>query len=116
MCVCSMLNSTYTGIVILLWHYDGKAPPEFGKGFTLNTLLAFLTSMARACFLVPIVEGISQLKWVWFSSRKHRPLVDFQRFDDAARGAIGGLKLLFSFNGYRSCFAPESIPCGSCAD
>jgi hypothetical protein len=50
--------------------------------------------------MVPIVEGLGQLKWIWFSSRKHRPLVDFQLFDDAAQGGVGGLKLLFGFKGY----------------
>ncbi|KAL1843056.1 hypothetical protein VTJ49DRAFT_3191 [Mycothermus thermophilus] len=100
--ICGM--ACLTAIVFLLWHFDGNPPPDFGRGFTLNTLLAFLTSLARACFLVPIIEGIGQLKWLWFSSRRHRPLIDFQRFDDATRGGLGGFKLLFSFNGFLASF------------
>ncbi|KAL2267264.1 hypothetical protein VTJ83DRAFT_4541 [Remersonia thermophila] len=100
--VCGM--ACLVAIVCMLWSYNGQSPPNFGKGFTLNTLLAFLTSLARACFLVPVVEGISQLKWVWFSSRTHRPLIDYQRFEDAARGGLGSAKLLFNFNGVLASF------------
>lgn len=90
------------GIVILLWRADGKPPPNLNLGLTLNTILAFLTSMAKVAFLIPIVEGLGQLKWIWFLSRKNRPLVDFQLFDEAAQGGIGGLKLLLSFKGFRA--------------
>lgn len=68
-------------------------------GVTLNTLLAFLTSLAKVAFLVPIVEGIGQLKWMWFLSREHRPLIDMQVFDEATRGGLGGVKLLLRFKG-----------------
>ena len=80
---------------------------------TLNTLLAFLTSLARLAFMVPIVEGLGQLKWIWFSSHKHRPLVDFQLFDDAAQGGVGGLKLLFGFKGYYYQSTRLSLVCGA---
>ena len=55
--------------------------------------------------MVPIVEGLSQLKWMWFLdgsgtiSNQYRPLIDFQVFDEAARGGFGGLKLLFRAKG-----------------
>ena len=68
-------------------------------GITLNTLLAFLTSLTKAAFMVPIIEGLGQLKWMWFLSREHRPLIDFRVFEEATRGGFGGLKLLFSFKG-----------------
>ena len=68
-------------------------------GLTLNTVLAFLTSLAKVAFLVPIVEGLGQLKWMWFLSRTPKPLHDMQLFDEATRGGLGGLKLLFSLKG-----------------
>lgn len=88
-----------TAIAILLWRFDGKPPPNMYMGLTLNTVLAFLTSLAKVAFLVPIVEGLGQLKWMWFLSRKPRPLNDMQVFDEATRGGLGGLKLLFRFRG-----------------
>ncbi|KAK5651785.1 hypothetical protein OQA88_11652 [Cercophora sp. LCS_1] len=73
-------------------------------GITLNTLLAFLTSLAKVAFLVPIVEGLGQLKWMWLHSRRRRPLIDLQVFDVATRGGLGGVKLLFGFKGFLASF------------
>jgi len=84
---------------MLLWRCDGKPPPAFRAGVTLNTVLAFLTSLTKALFLIPIIEGLGQLKWVWFLSHNRKPLLDFQVFDDATRGGLSGLKLLFGFKG-----------------
>ncbi|KAK1757953.1 hypothetical protein QBC47DRAFT_294486, partial [Echria macrotheca] len=86
-------------IILLLWYFNGKPPPNWQLGITLNTVLAFLTSLAKVAFLVPIVEGLGQLKWMWFSTRRHRPLIDMQVFDEATRGGWGGVKLLFRFRG-----------------
>jgi len=68
-------------------------------GLTLNTVLAFLTSLAKVAFLVPIVEGLGQLKWMWFLSRTPKPLHDMQVFDEATRGGLGGVKLLLGCKG-----------------
>lgn len=95
-----ILSDMSAGIVILLWSADGDPPPNLRHGLTLNTILAFLVSLARVAFLVPIVEGLGQLKWIWFLSPKPRPLADFQLFDEASHGGIAGLRLLFSFRGY----------------
>ncbi|KAK4194537.1 hypothetical protein QBC40DRAFT_290624 [Triangularia verruculosa] len=96
-------------IFLLLWHADNRPPEALYLGVTLNTVLAFLTSLAKVAFLVPIAEGLAQLKWIWFSSplgrsTKPRPLVDFQVFDDAMRGGIGGMRLLFGFKGMLASF------------
>ena len=69
------------------------------RGVTLNTALAFLTSLAKVAFLVPIIEGLGQLKWMQFLSHKRRPLLDLQVFEEGTRGGLGSLKLLFSFKG-----------------
>ncbi|KAK8085882.1 hypothetical protein PG997_007153 [Apiospora hydei] len=68
-------------------------------GITINSLVALLTSLSRLAFMVPLVQGMSQLKWVWFSS-KPRPLSDFQLYDEASRGPWGGVKILFKFKGF----------------
>lgn len=84
---------------MLLWRFDGKPPPKLGLGITLNTVLAFLTSLTKMAFMVPIIEGLGQLKWMWFLPHQRRPLIDFQLFEEATRGGLGGAKLLFSFKG-----------------
>lgn len=47
--------------------------------------------------MTPVVECISQLKWLWFV-RKQK-LVDFQAFDDASRGPTGSLILIGKLRG-----------------
>ncbi|KAK0725856.1 hypothetical protein B0H67DRAFT_571729 [Lasiosphaeris hirsuta] len=93
-------------IVILLWRSDGRPPPSMRLGITLNTVLAFLTSLAKVAFLVPIVEGLGQLKWMWFLGRgsRRRPLIDLQVFEDATRGGLGSIKLLVGFKGFIASF------------
>ncbi|KAK3693594.1 hypothetical protein B0T22DRAFT_44390 [Podospora appendiculata] len=46
---------------------------------------AFLEAICRCALVVPLVKGLDQLKWNWFTRGK-RPLSDFQTFDDASRG------------------------------
>lgn len=65
---------------------------------TLNSLLALLTTVAKAGLMIPIGAAIGQLKWIWFA-QKERPLADFQTFDEASRGPIGSLKLIGRLKG-----------------
>jgi len=96
-------------IVIVLTSADGRAAPQWPLGITLNTLLAFLAAFAKIAFMCPIVEGIGQLKWMWFTSPDGRPLNDFRVFDEASRGSWGSVKLLARSKGYvASCCLPVS--------
>ncbi|KAK8043992.1 hypothetical protein PG993_004016 [Apiospora rasikravindrae] len=87
------------GVLAVLGLYDTKPAPRWPLGITINSLVALLTSLSRLAFMVPLVQGMSQLKWVWFSS-KPRPLSDFQLYDEASRGAWGGVKILFKLKGF----------------
>ena len=85
-------------IVVVLAQFDGKQPPEWQFGITLNTFLAFLASLAKAALLHPVTEGVGQLRWTWYS-RNARPVGDLEVFDSATRGTFSGLALLLSFKG-----------------
>ena len=76
-------------IFLVLNRYNGQATPEWHYGLTLNTLTALLVTIARVSLSVPIVEGISQLKWLWYTSHEPRSMMDFQHFDNASRGFLG---------------------------
>ncbi|KAB5566193.1 hypothetical protein GE09DRAFT_1284036 [Coniochaeta sp. 2T2.1] len=91
-------------IAVVLSQADGKPPPHWALGITLNTLLAFLTSFAKVAFTLPIIEGLAHLKWIWFTSPEGRSLGDFALFDNATKGPWGCLKLLLSFRGTLACF------------
>ncbi|KAK1676068.1 hypothetical protein BDP55DRAFT_551762 [Colletotrichum godetiae] len=82
----------------VLSRFDGQRLPEWPLGLTLNTLIAFLATLARAAFVIPVSESLSQLKWLWY--RKERPLKDFQDFDSASRGPWGSIQLLKTTKGW----------------
>ncbi|KAL0933653.1 uncharacterized protein CTRU02_210452 [Colletotrichum truncatum] len=84
-------------LVTVLSSYDGKPLPNWPAGFTLNTVIAFISTVCRTAFVLPVVEGLSQYKWNWYKSP--RPLADFQIFDQASRGPWGSLKLLVTTKG-----------------
>lgn len=56
------------GITAVLISFNGKARPQWPIGITINSILSWLSTIARSALLVPITKGISQLKWAWFSS------------------------------------------------
>jgi hypothetical protein len=88
-------------ICLVLWRADGKPPQALYLGITLNTALAFLTSLAKVAFLVPIVEGLGQLKWMRFllPRGRRRTLIELQVFEEGSRGGLGCLKLFCGFKG-----------------
>ncbi len=84
-------------IVAVLRAYDGRPLPTLPMHITLNTFLAFFTTLTKAAFAMAVAEALSQWKWNWFEA--DRPLTDFQTFDAASRGPWGSLKLLARLRG-----------------
>ncbi|KAK5746363.1 hypothetical protein LTR17_000743 [Elasticomyces elasticus] len=62
-----------------------------------NTLISILATLNRSSLLLYVTQGIAQLKWPYFQRQSHR-LSDVQVFDDASRGPLGSLYLLWSLN------------------
>lgn len=93
--------ASIVALCALLKNRDGKAAPRTnvvaGVDITLNTIVAILSTVGRATLLLAVSECISQLKWTWYLN-KHRPLEDLDTFDNASRGAWGGLVLLWKIN------------------
>ncbi|KAL1984561.1 hypothetical protein VTN96DRAFT_9061 [Rasamsonia emersonii] len=94
-CITSIV--CLVGVVILLKQYDQQPVPALPLGITLNTLLGLLD-----------YYGLSQLKWNWFV-RKKRPLVHFEAFDEASRGAVGSIRLLAATRGRISSIQAAAI-------
>jgi hypothetical protein len=81
-------------MAIILAVFDGKEPPSLPLGLTINSALQYLTTLAKLAFVVPIIDGLGQLKWLWFASGP-RPLLDFQLYEEASRGSfVSVLKML----------------------
>ncbi|KAK1751251.1 hypothetical protein QBC47DRAFT_351261 [Echria macrotheca] len=96
---CAVGVLIFIAITIILRVFDGKEQPNLAIGLTINSCLQYLTSFAKLAFLVPVIEGLGQLKWLWFSSRP-RALLDFQLYDEATRGGLGIFKLSFRLRGF----------------
>lgn len=63
-------------------------------GITLNALIALITTVMKGASLTPLMEGMSQLKWLAFA-RETRPLMDFNVYDGASRGGLNALTLFW---------------------
>jgi hypothetical protein len=81
-------------IIVLLVIYDGKQQPQLQRGITLNALVALITKVMKAALLTPIMEGMSQMKWVVFAKHS-RPLLDFNIYDCGSRGGLSALTLMW---------------------
>lgn len=66
-----------TTIIIVLAVFNNKPQPEMRWVITLNALIALITTVMKGASLTPLMEGMSQLKWLVFP-RETRPLMDFK--------------------------------------
>ncbi|KAF6831307.1 hypothetical protein CPLU01_06864 [Colletotrichum plurivorum] len=82
----------------MLRYFNNKPLPQWPLGLTLNTAITLLATFARAAFIVPVSESLSQLKWLWYL--RARPLKDFQDFDAASRGVWGSVQLAKTTKGW----------------
>ncbi|PVH92375.1 hypothetical protein DM02DRAFT_700057 [Periconia macrospinosa] len=62
------------------------------KRAPIYPILAILSTVMRACMLLPVAACIDQLKWSWF--QKPRELVGIESFDQASHSVTGSLILL----------------------
>jgi hypothetical protein len=80
-------------LVIVLAVYNRKPSPVVG-GITLNTIVAFASTLFRICLMVPVTNCICQLGWTWFE-KSYRPLDGIAKIDMASRGPLGSIHMLF---------------------
>ncbi|KAJ9629513.1 hypothetical protein H2203_001887 [Taxawa tesnikishii (nom. ined.)] len=104
------------GIVIFLHKLNGHPQPQWSfkkcvdvpktnyhfctkkVGVSVNSVISWLSTVAKICVLIPITKGLGQLKWVWFTE-KERMLSDLETFDSATRGLTGSAMLVWRLRG-----------------
>ncbi|KAF6808051.1 hypothetical protein CMUS01_13976 [Colletotrichum musicola] len=84
--------SCLVAMAVILAIYQRKPLPEWPDVISINTLIAVFTAVFSASLILPIAEGLGQLKWTWFN--KPRSLADVKLFDDASRGPWGSILLV----------------------
>jgi Protein of unknown function (DUF3176) len=80
--IAAMAFAAIAGILVT---FDQRALPQWPYQINLNTFISVFSQISSTALLGPLVECISQLKWLWFT-RRSQPLDDFQSFDSASRG------------------------------
>ncbi|KAJ5169771.1 uncharacterized protein N7500_002554 [Penicillium coprophilum] len=81
-------------IAVLLGRFNHQAQPTW-KYVSLNSAVAWLSTISKGCVLFAASEGLGQLKWQWFTEQK-RPISDLRTFDGASRGLYGSGELIWS--------------------
>lgn len=88
---------SFAVIVVLLGVFDGH--PIFNwHGVTLNAIVSVLSVTMKAALAYTVSECIGQWKWNLFS-RENRPLIDFERIDQASRGPLGSIRVICKTGG-----------------
>ncbi|CAI7629279.1 unnamed protein product [Penicillium pancosmium] len=90
--------ASFIAVIIILRAYDQKPSPNLSYGLTLNSIISLLATSSRSSLLFVVAAAVGQLKWIWIQHRE-QPVLDMQSFDDASRGPLGALYLLFQHRG-----------------
>lgn len=64
-----------------------------------NSLVSVFSTIAKSALLVPLAEGLGQLKWIYFENASHNNLYHLHTFDAASRGPWGALRFLWDIKG-----------------
>ncbi|TPX18340.1 uncharacterized protein E0L32_011751 [Thyridium curvatum] len=92
--ICISIGS-FVGMIATLASYNGRTISGWRLPVTINAVVSILSTAFKSSMVLPVAEGISQLKWVWFASGE-RSLSDMETFDMASRGPWGSSLLLFN--------------------
>lgn len=84
-------------LIVLLAHANGRPLEEWGFFISFNALISILGAIARAPLGFAMGSYLGQAKWNWFRKRSDS-LLAFEKFEDASRGPMGSLTLLFWLN------------------
>ncbi|CZR54099.1 uncharacterized protein PAC_03982 [Phialocephala subalpina] len=90
-----------TALVCFLRYLQDRPQASWTFRFTPNTVISLLSTTGRSSILVTISSVIGQDKWLWYGLGKEKDhpqstrLVDLQTFDDASRGPLGSLPLIW---------------------
>ena len=90
---CFLILASIAAVVVTLSPHQGKPLPNWPYHSSVNTIIAVYVVVLKSTILLVTAEGLGQLKWKWLE--KNRPLQDLTQFDDATRGPLGALGLLW---------------------
>jgi hypothetical protein len=96
---CIIALGALLAIVATIRVHESKPLPQWRYGLTVNAIISACAVVLKAAAGLVLAEGISHLKWI--AVARPQSLSSFVAHDDASRGPMGALKLLWK-NQYRS--------------
>ncbi|KAJ2990716.1 hypothetical protein NUW58_g2815 [Xylaria curta] len=84
--------SSVIAVVALAAKLDGTSLSSWTFVLSPSAIISALITVSKTSMLLPIGEGLSQIKWLYFWHRK-RTLHELVAFDEASRGPWGSLML-----------------------
>lgn len=80
-------------IIVTLPNFNGHPLADWNFVLSPNTLVSTFITVSKTSMLLVVAEGISQLKWSYFTTGPHS-IAELQHFDAASRGPWGSLVFL----------------------
>ena len=90
---CFLLCTMLIAIVASLYPHQGKPLPQWPYRVSVNTLTSIYVVILKGATLLITAEGLGQLKWKWLQN--DRSLDSLVKYDQATRGPLGALNLLW---------------------
>ncbi|KAH8900290.1 hypothetical protein GQ53DRAFT_741222 [Thozetella sp. PMI_491] len=81
-------------MIILFWKLDGTELNAWSAAISINSVTSILSVAFQIALMGVVGSCLSQGKWTWFRSRAG-PIKGFLAFDDASRGPLGAISLLW---------------------
>lgn len=92
-------------IIIVLSIFNQNPLPHLPSGIALNAVIAVLAAASKSSLMFAVSATMAQCKWCWFQSARslRRRLHDLQHMEDASRGPLGSVGVLFTHLGLSLC-------------
>lgn len=110
---CFVAIAVHLAMIALLEVYDDARVSSWNRPWTLNSNIALMITVIKGAALIPVASALGQLKWRRFG--KYRGLNDMDIFDDASRGTLGSIRLMWHLKFWYvlitlSLFSPQQLP------
>jgi hypothetical protein len=91
---CILFMGALLALFATVYAYDNRPSPSWPNWISLNTIISIYAILMEIGIVLVAAEGLGQLKWSWFG-KESRPLDDLVKYDDATRGPLGAVRLLW---------------------
>jgi len=96
---CTLLSlGAVVAISVILKLHDKRPSATWTFYFSINAVISTLGTLAKSALALGVSACLAQGKWIWFKKRQHR-LRDFELLDNASRGPLGSMELLWKTRG-----------------